>query len=148
MTTNFKAPPSLEKSVSYDAWLKEHSIWQTFTDINAKKQGPAVFLTLEGKARETVLELDVKEINCDSGAENIIKCLDKLYLKDKTQTAFETYEKFEKYRRPTEMTVSDFINEFERLLNKTKQYGSNMSSDILYHTDYARLQIFQNIMRS
>ena len=131
MATNFKAPPSLEKSVSYDAWLKEISIWQTFTDIDAKKQGPAVFLTLEGKARETVLELDVKEINCDSGVENIIKCLDKLYLKDKTQTAFETYEKFEKYRRPTEMTISDFINEFERLLNKTKQYGSNMSSDIL-----------------
>ena len=31
------------------------------------------------------------------------------------------------------MTISDFINEFETLLNKTKQYGSNMSSDILAH---------------
>ena len=29
------------------------------------------------------------------------------------------------------MTISDFINEFKRLLNKTLQYGSNMSSDIL-----------------
>ena len=131
MASNFKARPSLEKSASYDAWLKEISIWQTFTDIDVRKKGPAVFLTLEGKARQTVLELNVKDINCDSGVENIIKCLDKLNLKGKTQTAFETYEKFEKYRRPTEMTISDFINEFERLLNKIKQYGSNMSSDIL-----------------
>ena len=29
------------------------------------------------------------------------------------------------------MTISDFINEFERLLNITKQYGSNMLSAIL-----------------
>lgn len=131
MASNFKAPPSLEKSSSYESWLKEIDIWQAFTDIDIKKQGPAVFLTLEGKARETVLELNVKEINCEDGVKNIINCLNKLYLKDRTQTAFETYEKFEKYRRPTEMSISDFINEFERLLNKTKQYGSNMSSDIL-----------------
>ena len=41
-------PPSLEESTSYDAWLKEISIWQTFTDTDIKKQGLAVFLTLEG----------------------------------------------------------------------------------------------------
>ena len=36
-----------------------------------------------------------------------------MYLKDKTQTAFKTYEKIEKYRRPSEM--SDFIIEFEKV---------------------------------
>ena len=87
MASHFKAPPSLEKSTSYGAWLKEINIWQTFTDINIKKQGPVVFLTLEGKARKSILELDVKDINCN--------CLNKLYLKDKRQTAFKTYEQFE-----------------------------------------------------
>ena len=29
------------------------------------------------------------------------------------------------------MTISNSIDEFERLLNKTKQYGSKMSLDIL-----------------
>ena len=28
------------------------------------------------------------------------------------------------------MTLFDFLNEFERLLNKTKKYGSSISSDI------------------
>ena len=95
MVSDFKAPPSLEKSTSYGAWLKEINIWQTFTDINIKKQGPAVFLTLEGKARKSILELDVKDINCNSGVKNITNCLNKLHLKDKRQTAFKTYEQFE-----------------------------------------------------
>ena len=29
------------------------------------------------------------------------------------------------------MSIKEYINEFERLLNKTKNYGSSMSSDIL-----------------
>ena len=106
--------------MTYEAWLKEIDIWQVFTEIDITKQGPTVFLTVEGKARETVLELNIKEINCADGVNNIINCLNKLYIKDKTQTAFEMYKKFEKYRRPTEMSISDFITEFESLLNKTK----------------------------
>ena len=72
------------------------SIWQTFTDTEIKKQGQAVFLTIEGKAREFVPELDVTDINCDSGIQNIINRLNEQYLKDKTQTVFETFETFEK----------------------------------------------------
>ena len=29
------------------------------------------------------------------------------------------------------MWISDYIKEFERLLNKTKQYGTTMSTDVL-----------------
>ena len=67
MASNFKAPLSLENGISYEAWLKEISIWHTFTDIDIKKLGPVVFLTLERKAHESVPELDTKDINCDSG---------------------------------------------------------------------------------
>ena len=67
--------------------------------IDIKKQGPAIFLTLGG--------LDIKDINCDSCVQNI-NFLSKLYLKHKTQTAFETYGKSEKYRRSSEMAISDF----------------------------------------
>ena len=63
MASNYKAPPSLVKSISYEHWLKEIKIWQSFTEIAAEKQGPAVFLTLEGKAREAAIELEIEEIN-------------------------------------------------------------------------------------
>ena len=90
-----------------------------------------MFVTLEGKACESVLELDVDDINSDNGVKNITACLERLYLKDKTQTAYEAYDSFARFRRPDNMTISDYINEFERLLNKIKRYGSDMSTDIL-----------------
>ena len=77
---NFKAPLSLTRCSSYEAWFKKLEIWQSFTKA---KQGPALFLTLEGKARETGLELDVNDTNSDNGVKNITACLDRLYLKDK-----------------------------------------------------------------
>ena len=48
MALNIKTPPLLSKSTSYDTWLKEIEIWQTFTDLAKTKQGPAIFLSLEG----------------------------------------------------------------------------------------------------
>ena len=129
--TNYKAPLSLTSSTCYEDWLKEIEIWQAFTDLTDEKQGPAIFLTLEGKARETILNLDIKEIKAKNGVENIVKALNKLYLKDKLLMAYETYDAFEKFCRPEKMSIKEHINEFERLLNKTKKYGSSMFSDIL-----------------
>ena len=65
-----KAPPALSKSTSHKTWLKELEIWQAFTDLPVEKQGPAIFLTLERKACEAALELEVKNI---SGKEGVAK---------------------------------------------------------------------------
>ena len=130
-SSSYKAPPSLSKCAAYETWLKEIKIWRAFTDLPVKKQGPAIFLTLEGKAREAVLELPIEKISADNGVESIVEHLDKLYLKDKAQSAYEAYENFEKFRRPSEMSMKDFIIEFERLHSKTKEHGTDMSADIL-----------------
>ena len=72
-STSFKAPPSLTRSTSYEAWLKELQIWESFTDIpgDTCKRGPPVFLSLEGKAHEAALELEVEQINKKDGIKNI-----------------------------------------------------------------------------
>ena len=129
--TNFKAPPSLSKCSSYEMWLKEIKIWQKFTDLKPSKQGPAIFLTLENRAREAVLELDVDVISSDGGVDDIVKKLDTLFLKDQSQLAYDAYDNFEKFKRPSSMSITEYINEFERLKSKTKNYGTEMSSDIL-----------------
>ena len=85
---DFKAPPSLNTSDTYETCLKKLKIWQKFTSLTKGKQGPAIFLSLEGKVHEAVLELDIDVISADD-VENIIRHLDKLYLKDKTQSAYE-----------------------------------------------------------
>ena len=131
MSISIKTPPSLAKCSSYETWLKEIKIWQSFTDLDAKKQGPAIFLTLEGRAREAVLELDVASISANDGVKKITEKLDTLFLKDKTQSAFEAYDTFEKFRRSSDMSVSDYINEFERLKAKVESYKMVLSTDIM-----------------
>ena len=129
--SNIKAPPSLSKCSSYETWLKEIEIWQAFTDLAEIKQGPAIFLSLDGRAREAVLELEVVKISAKDGVKNIIAKLDSLYLKDKTQSAFESYDAFEKFKRPSEMSISEYINEFERLKAKTESFKTVLSTDVL-----------------
>ena len=58
--------------------VKRNRVWQAFTDLTDEKQGPAIFLTLEGKARETILNFDIKEIKAKNGVKNIVKALNKL----------------------------------------------------------------------
>ena len=45
---------------------KGNKFWKTFTDRDAKKQGPAICLSLTGKAREAALELSVENLNSDT----------------------------------------------------------------------------------
>ena len=80
MASNYKAPPTLGDNTVYENWKKEIKIWQVFTDLPKKKRGPAIYVTLSGKAREAVLEFDIKELNNDSGADSVLKRLDKLFL--------------------------------------------------------------------
>ena len=59
MATNFKAPPLLKEDSNYELWKKEIKLWKTFTGLDAKKQDPAICLSLTGKAHEAALELSV-----------------------------------------------------------------------------------------
>ena len=71
-----------------------------------------LFLSHEGKARETVPELLIKNIDADDGVGKIISQSDKLYLKDKLQLAYQAYDAFEKFKRPNDMSVASYTVEF------------------------------------
>ena len=82
MSSNWKAPPKLKEP--YASWKAELEIWQNFTEIEPKKQGAALFLSLPNpsSARDAVLELGPAAINKDTGVKSIIDKLDSLFLKD------------------------------------------------------------------
>ena len=40
-------------------------------------------------------------------------------------------EAFETFKRPENMKISDYLNQFEKLFNKTKSYGTQMSDNVL-----------------
>ena len=82
ITGSNKVPLALTKYKTYDARIKALNIWSKFTDLAKNKQGPAVFLSLEGEAQEAVLELAEDVITSDSGVKHIIERLDNIYKKD------------------------------------------------------------------
>ena len=72
----YKAPPRKTDDLTYENWKKEVSIWQFQTNVETNKQGGALFLSLEGKPRQTVLaEVTVADINSEQGVSNIFKAV-------------------------------------------------------------------------
>ena len=87
MATRNTPPPVFSEDISWLDYKKELKIWQALTDLPAKKQGPSLYLSLTGKAREAALELDIAVISKDDGLEKFLELLDKLYLQDTNQSA-------------------------------------------------------------
>ena len=49
---SLKTPPALTKDSVYSDWVQDVEMWESFTDVAQAKRGPAVYLSLKGKARE------------------------------------------------------------------------------------------------
>ena len=76
---NIKTPSTLHKDISYKNWKKEIKIWQKFTSVEKEKQALAIFLSMQGKARELLLELKIDELNQANGVDKVLEKLDTLY---------------------------------------------------------------------
>ena len=93
------APPVLFGSEDFENWLREIKIWQCATELEKKKQGPAIYLSLEGETRKASEGIDVKTLNADDGVDVLTNKLKELYPRDTEQATFITYQKFENYQR-------------------------------------------------
>ena len=120
---SMRAPPSLTEGKSYEFWKKEIKIWQLLKVATAKEEGPLIFTnSLTERDKKVISELTVDEIGSDQGLKKILDKLDKLYLADKNQRTFAALDQFEKYKRPSNTTMSDFILEFTKLHNKVTEF--------------------------
>ena len=57
-----KFPPLLPKTKSYYDWIQLVEVWRQFITLESKKQDPAIVLTLEGEAQDTVLEVETSGV--------------------------------------------------------------------------------------
>ena len=119
MASSYKAPPQLNDETSYERWKKEVALWETFTDLSAEKRAPAICLSLTGRARDAVLELDITKLNSVTGVKELIAKLDTLFLKDTEQRIYGAYDDFEKFKRNSDMNINDYIIEFEKRNSST-----------------------------
>ena len=96
MASKYFPPPALLKD-KYSTWQKEMLIWERATSLDKMKRALMVFLSLEGTAREAVLELDTVVLNSEDEMKKLYEKLDTLFLEDIKQSAFQAYETFENY---------------------------------------------------
>lgn len=116
-------PPRFESSTNYESWKKEIKLWQLCCRLKKDQQGPALALSLQGKAKEAVLELEVEELASNDGVKLLLEKLDGLYKKDENQMIYMSLKSYEQHVRQKNQTIDDYINEFERRYNKLKTYG-------------------------
>ena len=129
---SYRQPPAMRDDLPYAEWKKELNIWSDFTDLDEKRQGGALFLTLTGKAREAVLAGVTRDkIKSDKGITEIVTCLDELYLKDENQCAFTAYDDFTSYRRSHNMSIHDYIVEFNLKYNRIKTHDMKLPDAVL-----------------
>ena len=124
------APPRLEPA-EYERWRKEMAFWELATNVPDKKRAATIFLTLSGKAREAILEMDPTTLNVDGGLTLIYGKLDKMFKVDQDQAALNAYEKFEKFTRPSSMSLTDFKVEFDRLVHQLKTHKIVLPEPVL-----------------
>ena len=57
--------------------------------------------------------------------------LDKIQLKDESSLAYDAYETFEKFVRPSGMSISDYVIKFEHLQFKAKSFHMEKLDGVL-----------------
>ena len=126
-----KCPPKLANHKVYADWVRLLKLWEQFTDLDKKRQGPAVVISLSGKALDSVLELEDEKIASEDGIKNILVKLDTIYKKDELNEKFQDLEKFEDLKRLSTTSINDFIADFDRKYSCLKKHGTTISEDLL-----------------
>lgn len=63
--------------------------------------------------------------------EKLIAQLDKVFLRDDKDKAYEAYKNFDAFERTENMKISDYILEFDKRYNKAKKYEMALPEAIL-----------------
>ena len=123
-------PPVLESEDSYIEWINDLKIWQLFTDLPKAKQGPAVYLSLTGRARECVRDLTPAQISAETGVANITAKLDAIFKKDQNTRAYMAFKEFYDFKRSSGVSITDFIVRFEYLYHKLQGFDMKLPEGV------------------
>ena len=123
-------PPVLSNVDEIDSWLHDLQIWECVTDNDRKQQGPVIYLSLPDKIRSACRDTAVADLNKDDGLNILINKLE-TYVKDEKASTYIAYERFETFQRPSDMNITDYLNEFERLYHEIQRFEMSLPSAVL-----------------
>ena len=121
--SNLKNPPAYNperEGDDYASWKTDVEVWQMVSTLDKAKQGPALYLSLEGSARDKVRGIDKTILNSDEGVKEILRMLDEVYLKDQSTRAYCAFRDFVEYRRKSGQDFATFHVQFENLYREVE----------------------------
>lgn len=102
--------------------------------FRGKETRSCSFLHYQKRFKEVVISADIsaKDFTKESGLEILIKKIKYAYIKkDINVLAFMAYDKFETFKRPDDISIVDYSNEFERLNNRIWYFDIALPTGIL-----------------
>ena len=129
---SLKQPPIFDpdEDDDYSRWKADIDMWLLCTDLSGIKQGPAVYLSLRGRARDAVRGFTAAEVAVEEGVDKITDKLEEIFLADKTTRAFCSFKEFVDYKRGSGENFSQFIVEFERLYRNIVKYDLKLPEGV------------------
>ena len=129
--SKLKAPPVFNADEdSYEDFKRELEIWDSFTELEKKKRGPAVYLSLQKKTKQALRGLKTAELSADDGLLKIIDKLDEVYLADSSTRAYTAFQRFYNCKREEGETFEAFIIRFEDKYSDMSQYEMTLPDSI------------------
>lgn len=101
------------------------------TAVEEKKEALAVTLSLHGQVRAKAVEIDVEKLSDKNGMQTLCGELDKIFLWNSVNVAYENYTKFDKYHRDEAPDMPSFIIEFERRYDLCKKSDISLPNAVL-----------------
>ena len=91
-------------------------MWRTVCGYDKKEQAIVLLQSLNEnkKAEEAVSKLTVTDLNADNRLEKLLKKLKSTFKTETKQELHNTYKDFSKFQRLEDMSINDYLLEFER----------------------------------
>ena len=130
MSTKINPPSYNAKVKSYERYKQELLAWKEITELDKKKQGVVIALSLpeddESKIREKVFDqISLDDLKKESGLDTLVTFLDSHLAKDDLADSLAKFEDFEDFRRAEGQSVQEYIAVFDAKYRKIEKKNMN-----------------------
>ena len=109
-------------------------MWELINSVPKKEQGIILLLdALESnaKAGKAVADIKANELNVENGLIHITYKFHKIFLQETADEAYKVYSDFINYSKTVEMTVSEYVLEFERSYKRMIEHEMILPDPVL-----------------
>ena len=135
MAKNHAPPSFIKEPHEYLEYRKRLQRWSRITKVEKKHQAEVVVYNLEGDPSGIQEKIDTalgdQIVEKEDGMEKLIEYLDRIYKEDDMTTAWLTFREFIRVKKNESQTISMFIADYEKHVQKAKEVGCTFSDTVL-----------------